>query len=186
MRKRIKVLIIISVLLLIILVGWLVIKKVKEKNKNPVVEYQPEEEISEEQERETMISLYFLNKETKKLEPEARLIDVKELVKEPYKTLLNLLIEGPKNEKLEKLIPDGTVVNKVEINNDTLVIDFSADFVNNQKEGKENEEQTINSIVNTLTELTEINSIKILINGEADKSFKDKEISFANSFIRQD
>ena len=40
--------------------------------------------------------------------PEARLIDIKEIINTPYEKLINLLIEGPKNDKYEKIIPDNT------------------------------------------------------------------------------
>ena len=50
----------------------------------------------------------------------------------------------------------------------------------------EEEKTTINSIVNTLTELTEVNSIKILINGEENKSFLDGEIDFTQNFTRNE
>ena len=41
------------------------------------------------------------------------------------------------------------------------------------------------SIVNTLCELTEVNKIKILINGEENKSFKDEKIKFDVLFTKQ-
>lgn len=46
------------------------------------------------------------------------------------------------------------------------------------------ENMTIYSIVNTLTELNEVNSVKILINGREDQSFKDNKINFKNAFMR--
>lgn len=184
MKRIFKVLIILICIIIILMVSLYFINK---KNKNEVItEYQPEEEISEEQERQTIVSLYFRNKTTKKIEPEARLIDVKELVKEPYKTLMDLLIEGPKKENLERTIPEDTVVNSMKLENDTLIIDFSKEFIEKSEVGKEAEMQVIESIVNTMTELTEINSIKILIDGEANKAFLDNEINFENVFSRED
>ena len=43
---------------------------------------------------------------------------------------------------------------------------------------------TIYSIVNTMTELTEINGIKILIENEENKSFKDEQIKFDEIFYK--
>ena len=66
-------------------------------NKNTETEVNeiiPEEEISEEQMRQTIVSLYFYNDTTKSLVPEGRLIDVKELVDKPYNKLIELLIQG--------------------------------------------------------------------------------------------
>ena len=151
----------------------------KDKDKQEII---PQEEISEEQLRQTIVSLYFKSEE--KLIPEARLIDVKELLENPYKTIIEMLIEGPKSEKLERTIPEGTKINKIEKKADTLIIDFSKEFIENHKGDEMQEKLTINSIVNTVTELTEINSVRILIDGEKDKAFKDGKINFIEEFKR--
>ena len=179
-----KIIILIIIVIICIVVG--VILFLNNKSKEEIQEYQPQEEISEEQERQTMVSLYFVNKTTKTLEPEARLIDVKELINNPYTTLINLLIEGPKNENHEKTIPDGTTLLNSSLEGDVLKLDFSQEFINNHVGSMEEEQTTINSIVNTLTELTEVNSIKILINGEENKSFIDGEIDFTQNFTRNE
>ena len=75
---------------------------IKNKKEDTISEYVPEQEITEEQLRQTVITLYFLDSDTYKIVPEARQIDAKKLVIDPYKVLVNLLIEGPKNEKLKK------------------------------------------------------------------------------------
>lgn len=175
-NKKFKIIIFIAIILVII--GILLVVK----NKTKTVQYEPQEEISGEQERKTIISLYFVNKKSKEITPEARMIDVKDLINEPYKVLINLLIEGPKNENLEKTIPEGTKLIGEILEGDTLKLNFSREFLN--KEGKEEEEKTIESIVNTLTELTEVNSIKILIEGEENKKFEDGGLSFENTFLR--
>lgn len=149
-----------------------------------IIEYTPEQEISEEQMRQTMVSLYF--KSGNEIVPEARLIDVKELLDNPYKEILAMLIEGPKNTNLEKTIPEGTKINKLQKEADILIIDFSEEFVSNHKGEEKDEKITINSIVNTVTELTEINGIKILINGEENKSFKDGKVEFNKVFKRNE
>ena len=69
-----------------------------------VEEYTPQEEITDEQARQTIVSLYFPLKETNELNPEARLIDIREIINNPYEKLVNLLIEGPKNDKNKKSI----------------------------------------------------------------------------------
>ena len=155
-------------------------------NKNTETEVNeiiPEEEISEEQMRQTIVTLYFYNDTTKSLVPEGRLIDVKELVDKPYNKLIELLIQGPNNSELSKTIPDGTKVNKIELKGDTLYIDLSKEFVDNHEGGEEKEKATIYSIVNTMTNLTEINSIKILIDGEENKAFNDNKIKFDDPFV---
>ena len=176
---------IISIIIILIIVGvaiWYFF--FNESNKqNEISEIIPEEEISEEQMRQTIVSLYFYNSNTKSLVPEGRLIDVKELVEEPYKKLMELLIEGPQNESLSKTIPEGTIINKIGLKGDILYLDLSKEFVDNHSGGEEMESATIYSIVNTMTNLTEVNAVKILIDGEENKAFNDNKIKFDDPFV---
>lgn len=180
-----KKIIVIIILILLLIVGgvWLFLKQ---KNQKEPIEYTAQEEISDEQLRQTIVSLYFKNKNTSELVPEGRLIDVKLLLNEPYKTLMELLIEGPKNEKLEKLIPDGTKINNIELKNDILYIDLSKEFIENHQGGEELESNTIYSIVNTMTVLTEVNGVKILIDGKENQAFKDGKIKFDDAFVEKE
>ena len=59
-------------------------------------------------------------------------------------------------------------------------------WIGKKKGWKEEKEKTIESKVNTVTELTEVNSVKILINGEENQKFKDGEIDFSQNFIRNE
>lgn len=148
-----------------------------------MTEYTPEAEITAEQLRQTMIALYFRSKDTGTLVPEARNIDVKELTKEPYQTLINLLLEGPKDEKLERTIPEGTKVNKVELKGNVLWIDFSKEFIDNHKNGAEAESNTVYSIVNTMTQLNEVSFVKIVVDGKEDLAFSDNALSLKDVFV---
>lgn len=176
-KKKTLIIVIFLIFIILILIGTY--KFIKNKNTN-IIEYIPEEEISEEQMRKTIISLYF--KLGEEIIPEARQIDAKDLISNPYETILNLLIDGPKNSNLENTIPKDTKINKIEKNKNILIIDFSEEFIENHPGGEVNEKITIDSIVNTLTELVEIDEIKILINGQENKSFKDNYINFNNTF----
>lgn len=176
--KNKKIIIIFSILLIILIVGgYFLIKHLKQnkENSNQIEqEYTPQEEISEEQQRQTIVTLYFQNKETKELTPEARMIDIKEMLNKPYEKLINLLIEGPKNDKQEKIIPENTKLLKTAVEGDCITIDFSSEFLNYDKNNKQVKENLVNSIVNTLTELTEINKVKILIDGKENAEFKEE------------
>ena len=177
-----RILIIFIVICIVMLSIFIVYNLITKKDREEINEIIPEEEITDEQMRQTIISLYF--KSGQSLIPEARLIDVKDLLNNPYEKLLNMLIEGPKNLNVEKTIPEGTKINKIVKDADNLLIDFSKEFIENHTGGEKEEKLTIDSIVKTLTELTEINSIKILIDGQENKSFKDGEIIFNNKFER--
>ena len=181
MNKKIILLIIIGVILVGLGIWHFFFYNLGEQTS--VNEIIPEEEISEEQMRQTIVSLYFYNEDSQSLMPEGRLIDVKELVEEPYKTLMELLIEGPQNSSLSKTIPDGTKINKIELKGDTLYIDLSKEFIENHSGGETKESATIYSIVNTMTNLTEVNAVKILIDGEENKAFKDNLIKFDDPFV---
>lgn len=175
MKSR-KIVIIFSCLLIIILIGgYFAIKYVKTKKEedNITDEYTPQEEISDEQVRQTIVSLYFQSKESKELVPEARLIDIKEIINDPCDKLVQLLIEGPKNEKEEGIIPENTKLNKSYMDDDCVILDFSNDLLNYNKNDEKGKDNLINSLVNTLTQLTEVNNVKILIDGNENEEFNE-------------
>lgn len=174
--KNKKIIIIFSSLLIIILIGgFFSIKFVKNKKEkeNIANEYTPQEEISEDQLRQTIVSLYFQSKESKELVPEARLIDIKEIINDPCDKLVQLLIDGPKNEKEERIIPENTKLNKSYMDDDCVFLDFSSEILNYNKTDDNGKNNLINSLVNTLTQLTEVNKVKILIDGSENEEFNE-------------
>lgn len=175
-----KTLIIIIVLVIAIAITGILLWSNRSKNMEENV-IQPQEEITDEQMRTALVTLYYMNKETKELTPEGKMIDVKKLLADPYETLINLLIEQPKNEKLQSAIPNGTKVLGAEVKGDIVYLDLSNEFIENNSV----EEKTIiNAIVNTLTELNEVNGVKILINGQENKEFKGGKVNFKDTFTR--
>ena len=171
---------IVIVFLLIIaivgIIGFLVINYLKDKQVNSQPEeITPQQEITEEQMRKTMVSLYFYNNETGNLEEEARLIDAVELLENPYYTLVQLLIDGPKNEKLKTLIPDNVIINSATIIDNCVTLDMSPEFLIYTEDG-DLKNKMINSIVNTLTELTEVETVKFLINEEKNSEFSENYV----------
>ena len=147
-------------------------------------EYTPETEIEESDYRNTIISLYFQNKETKELQIETRLIDSKELLDNPYSKLVTLLLEGTTLETLESAIPQETKLIGTVLENDCLVVNLSKEFIENQTGDAVAKVNSIYSIVNTVTELKEVTSVKILIEGEASDGFEADGIRFDNVFVR--
>lgn len=171
-----KWLVIILVILVVLICGILLF------NTNVEVEYVPETEIGEVDLRKTMITLYFQNAENKDLQKESRLIDSKDLLLDPYAELLNMLIAGPESDFLQKTIPDGTKLLRVELVGNCLQINFSNEFIENASKDEKDRRNCIDSIVNTVTELNEVNSVKILINGEESKGFEDIGLDFSVEF----
>lgn len=172
-NKKILILFIISVILIVV-IGYFAIKFVKQKKSNEIQnEYVPQEEISDEQSRETIVSLYFADKETGLLKPEARLVNVKDLIKLPYNTLVELLISGPKNDKLKVVIPENTKLLNASLDKECLTLDFSSEILNYNKDDSMLKNNLIYSIVNTVTELNEVNKVKFLVNGQASSDFEE-------------
>ena len=148
------------------------------KNKQVVSrieEYTPQEEVTDAQLRKTMVNLYFYNNETGELEPEARLIDAVELLQKPYAKLIKMLIQGPKSDKLKALIPEEVKINSAKIKEGCVTVDFSQDILN-YTEDEDLKNKMINSVVNTLTELIEVDSVKFLIDGEKNDMFKEEYV----------
>lgn len=175
--KNKKIIYIFTIALIVILIaGYFGIRyaKDKEDNKQKIEEeFIPEEEITEEQARQTIVSLYFPNKDTEELMPEARLVDIRDIINNPYEKLVNLLIEGPKSDKTVKVIPENTKVLKTYMEGDCVILDLSKEFLNYSKDNQKQKKNMVNGIVNTLTELTEVNSVKFMIDGQVNEEFKD-------------
>lgn len=172
-NKKILILFIISVILIVV-IGYFAIKIVKQKKSNEISdEYVPQEEISDEQSRETIVSLYFTDKETGLLKPEARLVNVKDLIKSPYSVLIELLVSGPKNDKLKVVIPENTKLLNASLDKECLTLDFSSEILNYSKDDSMLKNNLIYSIVNTVTELNEVNKVKFLVNGQNCSDFEE-------------
>ena len=165
-------LIAIIILILIIIGGIFIFNNISIENEtNEFQDYTPQEEISEEQMRQTKVVLFFENIETGELESEIKIVDANILINEPYKEIINWLIKGPQSSNLKKIIPEGTALHNVEIDKSCAIINFSNEFLNYETE--ENKFKIINSIVNSLTNLKEIDSVKFLINGEVNEKIAE-------------
>ena len=126
--------------------------------------YTPEEEISDKQLRQTSITLFFLDKETNTLKSESKLIDSTELLKNPYKLIVQKLIEGPSSESFQSVFPENTKIIDASLTGNCVILNFSEELMNFKDDTQKF--NIINSIINSITQLNEVESIKILINGE--------------------
>ena len=168
--------IVIGVLLIILgIVLWSYYNRDEEviNNNQEIV---PQEEISDEQLRNTIISLYFINKDTKEIENESRLIDAKKLLNNPYQELINLWLIGPNNEKLKNNCKN-VKINNAKLDGDCVVLDLSKEFIDDYSGENDEKIKVIYCMVDTLTELIEVNSVKILIDGEENVYFGDFNLS---------
>jgi len=125
----------------------------------------------------TPVQLYFISEPENKLSPETRYINNSESSKgnEYLATaILKELIKGPaKGSLLQASIPQGTTVHtNVTIKDGTATVDLSKEFIDKHPGGKKNEQLTLYSIVNTLTEIKDIKSVQFRIDGVVKKEFK--------------
>lgn len=173
--------IIISVILIIVflIIGIIYINR-EEEVVNDIKEIIPTEEISDEQLRSTIISLYYINKNTGEIEVENKKIDSKKILNNTYNEILNMWINGPESNNLMCGCSKDTKINNIEIKNNCAVIDFSKEFLDNKD--NVDELKNIYCIVNTLTELKEINCVKILIDGEENVYYGN--INLSEKYIR--
>lgn len=156
-----KFLIICFVASLIILLGYRILMQ---KN--------IEEESVEMVELQGKVALYFKGKEAMKLEKEYRNVSIERIRENMAKTIVEELLKGPMNEELYRIIPEDTKLLGVEIDDCVATIDLSSEFVTKQ-EGEANALLAVYSIVNSLTEITEIESVKFKIDGTEMTTFKD-------------
>lgn len=166
MRKKIIIILLIAIATIIILISNFSFERVKNTENNEE-EIQPEEEISTNQTTQTKVNLYFLDSSSGILVKEERNVDAKELIDNPYKYVLQLLIKGPENTGLTNAIPNNTKINKVELKKGILYVDLSKEFLEN---GGTN---SIYEIVQTMTEFNEVESVKFTLEGQENENLKD-------------
>ncbi|GAW91269.1 GerMN domain-containing protein [Calderihabitans maritimus] len=110
------------------------------------------------------IVLYFSDPEGRGLVAETRTIPKVEGI---ARATVQELILGPDVESgLRPTIPPGTVLRDINIRPDGLCrVDFSRELINNHPGGSLEEQLTVYSIVNTLTQFPTVERVEILVEG---------------------
>lgn len=165
------------------------LKQLEEDEIRPVSSIVLTEEDARRLNEKLPVTLYFSNQEGTHLINEIHYISMDEAKQGTDKlasVLVKELIKGPSNSELKSTIPEGTSLRSpVKIEGRTAIVDMTKEFVDNHPGGKEAEELTIFSIVNTLTELKDIETVKFLVNGKEQKEFKGN-FRFDNEFPRNE
>lgn len=103
-------------------------------------------------------------------------IAVKSIEKEKlaYDLLESLIINSNNKNKLpnsfKAVIPEKVIINNIIIKNEHVVVDFSKDIINENK----NKEKMIECIVYTLTSISNIKYVNILVDGNKNDYFREE------------
>lgn len=169
MKQNKKGIIIFAIILIIIgVVGYFGFKYLNSDDEIKE-EYTPEEEVNDEQLRKTILKLYYIDKQSNEMKTKTKVIDAVELVENPYKKIVELLIQENSTENF--VLPENTRVYDAEINQKIITINFSKEILNYKSEEEKN--NITNILANSLSELTEVNGIKIKVDGQEVDQFKE-------------
>ena len=113
-----------------------------------------------------------LDKETQTIKSEGKLIDSSELLNNPYQLIVQYLIDGPQNENLQSVFPEKTRIIDAKLEKNCVILNFSEEILNYQDDTQKY--NMINCILNSLTQLNEVNSIKFTINGETKNQLNEE------------
>lgn len=129
------------------------------------------------------VTLYFGNSNADKVVPEQREVIVNE-GKPIEKVIFEELIKGPQKQGSKAIIPNGTRILSVNTKDGICTLDLSREFVDNHPGGSAGELMTINSIVNSLTELPHVKKVMFLVEGKTRDVFI--HLSFDQPFGRNE
>lgn len=120
-----------------------------------------------------MISLYFTKKDSGKLYKTSRMVKVADQQPIEY-YIVSGLIKGPSEKEYEAVVDKETELISVDTEEDICFVNLSSSFV--EKNSGYKAQLAIYSIVNSLTELRNINRVQFLIDGKKVHKFGDMDI----------
>ncbi|HHV28768.1 GerMN domain-containing protein [Acetivibrio mesophilus] len=116
------------------------------------------------------ITLYYSNSNADKVVAEKREV---EIIKDTQieRLVFEELQKGPKSEGLYATVPKGTRLLSVSTEGGICTLDLSREFVDNNSVGTAGELMTLYSIINTMTELPNIEKVQFLIEGQKQDAY---------------
>ncbi|HEY9060141.1 MAG TPA: GerMN domain-containing protein [Pseudobacteroides sp.] len=135
-------------------------------------------------EKSQVITVYFGSPDTDFIVGEKRKVSIN-VNGSLEKEILEELLKGPQNKDLYPIIPENTKVLSVTTSEDgTCKINLSKEFQSNAFAGSAGGAITINSIVNSLTELKTVKRVQFLIEGKVVETYSD--MGFDKPFYRNE
>lgn len=113
----------------------------------------------------TVLNLYFANKEGNGLVKEACEVHYSSNISLD-KLVMTKLIEGPESKELQATLPSGTKIVMISVADGICYVNLDETFRNDQN-NLILEQVVLYSIVNSLTELPEVDKVQISINGDS-------------------
>ncbi len=117
---------------------------------------------------DSVITLYYPNKDMTKLVPEKR--EINDLNKKVEEIVIEQLFEGPIDEKLVRIIPEKTKLISIETIQGIVFVNLTENIINKKADEKE-EAFVLYSIVNSLCQIKNVRKVQILIEGEVKEAF---------------
>lgn len=171
-----KKLAILLIVLMTVVLGGCSGDKTTDQDQKPKTETQAQQPAGEK----VKVTLYFANQNADGLVPVVREID------KPDDMVKALVEELKKPEQHAPVLPEGTELLDYKTEGETLVLNFNQAFANLQ--GSTGEFITVNSLVNTMTELPQYKSVKLLVEGktlETGHAIYDKPIPRNEGIIKK-
>lgn len=139
---------------------------------------------TEEPDQKEMITLtlYYPNAYSDSLIPEQRQVEIQK-----GESLERVIFEELRKSSVGEggsLIPEGTRLISAETRDGICYLNLSQEFADNMVGGSSWEEMLLNSIVNSLTELSHVKKVQFLINGQ--KSVEFGNVTFDEPFERNE
>jgi hypothetical protein len=128
------------------------------------------------------VTLYFSDRSGAKLVSEQRSVEIKKSLSLEYQIVEQLII-GPDKKMLKSAIPEKTSIRDIKTENGICYVNLSKDFINSNPVGITTDTVKIYSIVDSLTELSSVNKVQFLIEGEKVNEVNDN-IDFSKPFDR--
>lgn len=132
-----------------------------ENSKAPKV--QQDKEKNSQNEKLT-VKVYYPDEQGMKLQAVKKTVKVGSVDK--YTATLKALLDGTKEKGLATIVPKQSKIKSVKVQGDTAYVDFDDNLIKKFIGGSTGEEMLVGSIVNTLTEFTEIKQVQILVEGK--------------------
>jgi len=123
----------------------------------------PEKEIEAPVKESETVTLYFSDANAISLVGETR--EIEENEKSLAENVMIEIFKGPENEDLIDLIPPGTALNSVTVEDKLCTVDLNKVFMEGAF-GTLTDTLSVYSIVNSLTALDDVDKVQFLIDGE--------------------